>query len=81
VRVEEEKRKLKARTIASTRHNRFGGTFVLKNLQVNTGKLQNLFAFFEEKLNKFLDQLNISRMSGIRHYRPAGYPGTVSFLT
>jgi hypothetical protein len=34
VRVEEEKRKLKARIIASTRHNRFGGAFVLKNLQV-----------------------------------------------
>jgi hypothetical protein len=36
MRVEEEKRRLKGRIIASTRHNRFGGTFVLKNIQVNT---------------------------------------------
>jgi hypothetical protein len=34
MRVEEEKRRLKGRMIASTRHNRFGGTFVLKNIQV-----------------------------------------------
>jgi hypothetical protein len=34
MRVEEEKRRLKGRIIASTRHNRFGGTFVLKNIQV-----------------------------------------------
>jgi hypothetical protein len=34
MRVEEEKRRLKGRVIASTRHNRFGGTFVLKNIQV-----------------------------------------------
>jgi hypothetical protein len=40
-----------------------------------------LAALFEEKLNKLLDQLNISRISGIRPYRisgraiwyPAGY--------
>jgi hypothetical protein len=46
VRVEEEKRKLKARMIASTRHNRFGGTFVLKNVQVDTtyGSVLNYFS-------------------------------------
>jgi hypothetical protein len=30
---------------------------------------KNFFALFEEKLNKLLDQLNISRISGIRPYR------------
>jgi hypothetical protein len=54
MRVEEEKRRLKGRVIASTRHNRFGGTFVLKNIQVTHTyhsfsillRLLYLFVFF-----------------------------------
>jgi hypothetical protein len=33
---------------------------------------KNLWALFKEKLNKFLNQLNISRISGIRPYRISG---------
>jgi hypothetical protein len=34
--------------------------------------LSFFLALFEEELNKLLDQLNISRISGIRPYRISG---------
>jgi hypothetical protein len=35
---------------------------------------KNLHALIAEKLNKLLDQLNLSRISGIRPYRISGAP-------